>query len=308
MAKYNIRSVSMKRRLLASVLVTALLLTGLTACGKKKDSNPVVVSSKDFTESIVIGEIYALALENNGIPVERKLKLGFAVVRDAIKNGEIDLYPEYTGTGLLTVLNEDPIYDPQQCYDAVKKGYKEKFNIDWLAHSDVNDAEGLAITKAAADQYGIKTFSDLWAHASELNFAANGEFYESEGAYKRLVEVYGEPKFKDALTMDHVLTYQAARDGKVDAISVYTTEGNLAGGDFVILEDDKGAWPPYYLVPIIRNEALKAHPEAEGILDKVTATFTDENVIAMNAKVDIDGDEYEDVAKDYYDSIKGIFK
>ncbi len=297
-----------RRRIIASVLVAAMLLTGLTACGKKKDSNPLVVSSKDFTESILIGEIYALALEDNGVPVERKLKLGFAVVRDAIENDEVDMYPEYTGTGLLTVLNADPIYDPQECYDAVKKGYKEKFNIDWLAHSDVNDAEGLAVTKAVADKFGIKTFSDLWAKAPEINFAANGEFYESEGAYKRLVEVYGEPKFKDALTMDHVLTYQAARDDEVDAISVYTTEGNLAGGDFVILEDDKGAWPPYYLVPIIRDEALTAHPEAEDILNKVTATFTDENVIAMNAKVDIDGEEYEDVAKDYYDSIKSIFE
>lgn len=297
-----------RRRIMACVLAASLLLTSLTACGKKKDSDPLVVSSKDFTESILIGEIYALALEDNDVPVERKLKLGFAVVRDAIENDEIDMYPEYTGTGLLTVLNEAPIYDPQECYDAVKKGYKEKFNIDWLAHSEVNDAEGLAITKTVADQYGIKNFSDLWANAAELNFAANGEFYESEGAYKRLVEVYGEPNFKDALTMDHVLTYQAARDGEVDAISVYTTEGNLAGGDFVILEDDKGAWPPYYLVPIIRNDALTAHPEAEEILNKVTATFTDENVIAMNAKVDIDGEEYEDVAKEYYDSIKSIFE
>lgn len=300
----------MKKRILLSFMVLSMIAGLLTGCSKKSssDTEPLVIGSKDFTESIVIAEVYALALEDAGVPVERKLQLGSSVIHDAIVNDEIDFYPEYTGTGLITRLGEEPIYDPEECYEAVKKGYAEKFDITWLAHSDVNDSEGLAMLKTTAQQYGITTFSDLWSNASNLTFAANGEFYEQAGIFDRLQEVYGASSFKDAVTMDHTLTFQATKSGEVDAISVYTTEGNLADDEFLILKDDKNCWPPYYLVPIIRNDALKANPKVEEIVNKVTATFTDENVIAMNAKVDIDGEEYSDVAKEYYDSIKDSLK
>lgn len=301
----------MKKRILVCFMLMLLVVNLFAGCSKKSsagDSSPLVIGSKDFTESIVIAEIYALALEDAGVKVERKLQLGSSVIHDAIVNDEIDFYPEYTGTGLITRLGEEPIYDPEECYEAVKKGYADKFDITWLAHSDVNDSEGLAMLKSVADKYGITTFSDLWSHASELTFAANGEFYEQSGIFDRLQEVYGTASFKDTVTMDHTLTFQAAKSGEVDAISVYTTEGSLAVGDFLILTDDKNCWPPYYLAPIIRNDALKAHPEVQEIVDKVTATFTDENVIAMNAKVDVDGEDYSDVAKEYYDSIKDSLK
>jgi osmoprotectant transport system substrate-binding protein len=299
----------MRKKFLTSIVALTMLATLLTGCSNtsktaSSDDSPLVIGSKDFTESIIIAEVYALALEDNGVKVERKLQLGSSVIHDAIVNDEIDFYPEYTGTGLITRLEEDPIYDPEECYEKVKASYTEKFDITWLAHSNVNDSEGIAMLSSDAEKFGIKTFSDLWAQSSNIVFGANGEFYEQAGVFDRLQEVYGEVSFKDAVTMDHTLSFQAAKSGDVNAISVYTTEGSLAGGDFVILEDDKACWPPYYLAPIIRNDALNAHPEVAEIVDKVTATFTDENVIAMNAKVDNDGEEYSDVAKEYYESIK----
>lgn len=303
----------MRKKILTSIIALVMIGTLLVGCSgeSKKTSNdaaPLVIGSKDFTESIIIAEVYALALEDAGVKVERKLQLGSSVIHDAIVNDEIDFYPEYTGTGLITRLGEEPIYDPQACYEKVKAGYAEKFDITWLAHSNVNDSEGLAMLATVADEYGIKTFTDLWAQAPNLVFGANGEFYEQAGIFDRLQEVYGAVSFKDTVTMDHTLSFQAAKSGDVDAISVYTTEGSLAGDEFVILEDDKACWPPYYLVPIIRNDALEAHPEVVEIVDKVTATFTDENVIAMNAKVDVDGEEYSDVAVEYFESIKDSLK
>lgn len=303
----------MRKKILTSIVALVMIGTLLTGCSgesKKASSNssPLVIGSKDFTESIVVAEVYALALEDAGVKVERKLQLGSSVIHDAIINDEIDFYPEYTGTGLITRLAKDPIYDPQECYEVVKAGYAEKFDITWLAHSNVNDSEGLAMLATVAQEYGIKTFSDLWGQAPNLVFGANGEFYEQAGIFDRLQEVYGTVDFKDKITMDHTLSFQAAKSGDVDAISVYTTEGSLAGDAFVILEDDKACWPPYYLAPIIRNDALEAHPEVAEIVNKVTATFTDENVIAMNAKVDVDGEEYTDVATEYYDSIKASLK
>lgn len=276
----------------------------VTEAAETSSSDPVVIGSKDFTESIIIAEIYALALEDAGIPVERKLQLGSSIIHDAIVNDEIDFYPEYTGTGLINRLSADPIYDPEECYQVVKEGYAEKFDITWLEHSNVNDAEGLAIPTTVANEYNLNTFSDAWAVADQLVLAGNGEFFEQPDVYGRLMEVYGEVDFKDNVTMDHTLSFTAAKNGEVDIISVYTTEGSLAGDDFKVLEDDKQCWPPYYLTPIMRNDALSAHPEVEAIVNKVTATFTDENVIAMNAQVDVDGEDYGDVAADYYDSIK----
>lgn len=293
------------KKVLVKSLLAMFILFGVLGCGEKEDTKALVVGSKDFTESIIVGEIYALALEDAGINVERKLQLGSSVIHDAIINKEIDFYPEYTGTGLITRLGLEPIYDPEKAYETVKKGYADKFEITWLAHSSVNDSEGLAMLAATADKYGIKTFSDLWEKAPKLVFGANGEFYEQAGILDRLEAIYGEDNFKKKITMDHSLSFEAAKSGEVDVISVYTTEGNLVGDNFVILKDDKKCWPPYYLSPIIRNDALKEFPEAQKIVDKVTATFTDENIIAMNAKVDIDGEEFSDVAKEYYESIKG---
>ena len=294
------------KKLFSILSISLLAITLLAGCGSKSSSEeePLIIGSKDFTESIILGEIYALAIEDAGIPVERKLQIGSAVVHDAIINDEIDFYPEYTGTGLINRLKLDPIYDPEACYEAVKEGYAENFDITWLAHSSVNDAEGLALPIEVAEKYDIKTFSDLWANASELVLGANGEFYAQPDIFGRLQEVYGKVNFKDTVTIDHNLSFKAALSGDVDIISVYTTEGSLSGGDFRVLIDDKNCWPPYYIAPIIRDDALETHPEVESIVNKVTSTFTDEIVIRMNARVDVDGEEFIYVAKEYYDSIK----
>ncbi len=306
----------MKKRALTLFLALTLIISTLTLTACKgsdtkspgTSSEPVVIGSKDFTESIIIAEIYALALEAAGVPVERKLQLGSSIIHDSIMNNEIDFYPEYTGTGLISRLGAEPIYDPEECYQEVKKGYAEKFDITWFDHSNVNDAEGLAVSTAAAQKYSLETFSDAWAVADQLVLAGNGEFYEQPDIYNRLMEVYGKVDFKDTLTMDHTLSFTAAKNGEVDVFSVYTTEGSLAGGDFKVLKDDKQCWPPYYLTPIMRNDAIKAHPEVEAIVNKVTATFTDENVTGMNAKVDVDGEDYSDVAADYFATIKDSIK
>ena len=306
----------MKKKVLAAAL-SAVMALGMGACVNAGSADPVaetadktekgedslIVGSKDFTESLILGEIYAAALEDNGVPVTRKMSLGSQVVNDAITAGDIDTYPEYTGTGLLRDLQEDPIYDPDELYQAVKDKFEEKWQITWLDPADVSDAEGLAMLKTRAEELGITTFSEAWAQSADLKLCGNGEFFTQVSTYPRLQEIYGQDSFEQ-VTMDHALAFTAARSGDVDIISVYTTEGNLADGDFLILEDDKQAWCPYNICPIIRDDALAKFPQAAAIMNAVTATFTDENVIQLNAAVDLDGEDYEDVAEDYYDSIK----
>lgn len=166
------------------------------------------MGSKDFTESLILGELYSLALENAGYKVERKLNLGSAIVHNSIISGEIDFYPEYTGTGLLTILKESPKFDSQAVYDEVSAKYKEKFKLIWLNPSTANDSQGLVITRKAADQYHIHTISDLQKNASQIRFASQGQFDERVDGLPALVKVYGDFNFKERKLYDNGIKYE----------------------------------------------------------------------------------------------------
>ncbi len=289
------------------LLLCLLLVVGtFSACGGKSDSNTIVVGSKDFTEGKILSELYALALEDAGYKVSRKFDLQTALIHSAIVNKEVDFYPEYTGTGLLTVLKMDPIFDPDAVYDTVKKEYKAKFNIDWLNRSNVNDGQGLVITQKASDAYGIKTLSDLQQNAKQIRFASQGEFDDRSDGLPALVAKYGEFDFKSKAVFDNSLKYDVLKQDEADVTVCYTTEGQLASGEFLVLEDDKKVWPPYHIAPIIRGEVLSGHADLAELINAITAQLTPENVIQMNAKVDLDQQEYEDVAKEFFVQIRDV--
>lgn len=274
-------------------------------CGSKgASSDKVVIGSKNFTENEIVAEIYALALEDAGIDVERKFDISSSVVHTAITSDEIDLYPEYTGTGLIAVLEEDPLTDAQAVYDEVKKQYEDKFKITWLDYSPANDGQGLVIRTAAAEKYNISTISDLQKHATELRFASQGEFDERADGIPALEKVYGPFDWKSSTVYDNSLKYQILEKDEGDVIPASTTEGNLVDDQFTLLEDDKHVWPPYNLAPIVRDEVLNAHPEIEDTLNKISPKITTEEITKLNAKVDVDKESYKDVAKEFYDSIK----
>lgn len=293
-----------------SVILTAVSLTacgGGTSTGSEgtaanTSSTPLIVSSKDFTESLVLGEVYALAFEDAGIKVDRKLNLGSSLVHDAIVNKQIDFYVDYTGTGYLTDLGKEAISDAQKVYDTVKEEFEKQWQITWLTPSNVNDSEGMFMLKSKADALNIHTYSDLWAHASELKLGAFGEFYEN--LYPKMKKVYGDVKFQKELTIDYALNFEACRKGEIDVFNQYSTNGQLSSGEFEQLKDDKNVWPPYYICPLIRDDALKNWPKAEEVANAISALLTTDDMIKMNKAVDVDGEDYEDVAADYYDSIK----
>ncbi|MCH3963457.1 MAG: glycine/betaine ABC transporter substrate-binding protein [Clostridium sp.] len=296
----------LKKTILLSLTATFLLTASLTGCGSKSgttssDKPTIKVGSKNFTESLVLGELYADALENAGYKVERKLNLSDSVVHSSLVKGEIDLYPEYTGTGLQSILKEQPKFDAKQVYDEVSKKYKEKFNLIWLDPSSGNDSEGLVITKKASDKYNIHTISDLQKNAGKLRYASQGEFDVRADGMPRLTKVYGPFNFKDKKIYDNGIKYDVLHNDKADVAVAYTTEGQLRKDEFVVLKDDKQAWPPYNVAPVVRKDILDKNPEIKDILNKVTAKLDDKTLIELNAKVDIDKEEYATVAKDYFD-------
>ncbi|WP_420543262.1 glycine betaine ABC transporter substrate-binding protein [Streptococcus equinus] len=270
-----------------------------------KASTTIRVGSKDFTESLVVSEIYALALEDNGYKVDRVSNISSSLIHKSLVNDEIDLYPEYTGTALLTILGDDMETDPDKVYQTVKKEYEEKYNLTWLNYSEANDSSGLAMRKETADKYNIKTISDLQKNASNIRMASQGEYEEREDGLPALEKVYGEFNWKSSKVYDNSLKYQILENDEADVTPAYTTEGRLAETDkFVLLEDDKRVWPPYNLAPVVRDNVLEANPSIKKILNKVSAKLDTETVTKLNAKVDVDGEEYTDVAKEFYDSIK----
>ena len=298
-------------------MMACLMIILLMACGRQAgsensqtnnvttESTVIRVGSKDFTENLIVAELYAIALEDAGYDVDRVMNIAGSVVHSSILNDEIDLYPEYTGTGLISILGMSPMTDAEEVYQTVKEEYEKQFNLTWLDYAKANDSQGLFISKRAADKYGIRNISDLQKNASKLRFASQGEFDEREDGLPGLEKVYGTFTWKSAAVYDNGLKYQIVDNDEADVAPAYTTEGMLADKDkYLLLEDDKGMWPPYNLAPVVRDDILAANPEIAEILNQIDATLDTETITALNAKVDIDKEEVEDVAAEYWESIK----
>ena len=294
------RSTTMKKRTIHYAAIAALGMSLAFPAGVSA-ADTIRVGSKDFTENEIVAELYALALEDAGYDVERIFDIAGSVNHTSIVNDEIDLYPEYTGTGLISILQLDPITDPQEVYDTVKEAYEEQFSLTWLDYAQANDGQGLFISKAASDEYGITTITDLQANAQNLRFASQGEFDEREDGLPGLEKIYGPFNWKSSKIYDNGLKYNVVENDEADVAPAYTTEGRLAEADkFVLLEDDKQAWPPYNLAPVVRDDVLEEAPDIPEILRAINAALDTETITALNAQVDVDKEEYEDVAAVFF--------
>lgn len=274
--------------------------TNSTANSTEGSNAPIVVASKDFTEEFILGEMYALLLENGGYQVERKINLGGTpVVQQALVNAEVDLYPEYTGTGLLTVLKLPVMTDPAEVFQAVKAGYEEQFKLTWLDPAPMNNTQALAMAKARATELGITTITEMAAVADQLVMAAPPEFVEREDGYPGLQRVYGDFEFKEVLSVDAGLRYQALLNNEADVVVAFGTDGEIVANDLVLLQDDKGLWPPYQVAPVVRQAVLDANPKIAEILNQLAPLLTNETMQKLNYEVSGNQREPADVAKEF---------
>jgi osmoprotectant transport system substrate-binding protein len=269
-----------RRRSLA--LIGAAL--ALPSCGgaKQRAGDAVRVGSKNFGENIIVGEIYAAALERAGFPVERHMNLGSTqIAMAAMERGDVDLYPEYTGTGLIDVLHLQPIRDAKMLYQRVRMQYQERYGMTWLAPSPANDSQGLVVTKAVADR-GVRTLSECATAAQQLRLAAVPEFVARADALPGLQKFYGGFKFKDVKTYDIGLQYDALERGDADVATAFTTDAQIPEYGLALLEDDRHFWPAYNIAPVVRNEALRSHPKIAAILNALAPKITTQRMAAMN--------------------------
>lgn len=285
---------------LSVLLIILTLVISLGGCGKTAAGKKVIVGGKDFTEQDILVHLVSELIENKtDIEVERKGYLGgSSIVAKSIETGDLDMYVEYTGTALISVLGEEVINDPDEVYELVKKRYSDEKQIEWLKPLGFNNTFAITMKKSKAEELGIKTLSDLAEHAPNLVFAATQEFLERNDGYNSMQEVYGI-KFKEAKGMDPGLCYAAVRDDKADVNVSFATDGRIPAFELVILEDDKSFFPPYYASPIVRKDTLEKYPELEEVLNSLADKLTDGEMAKLNASVDIDQKDPKSVAKEW---------
>ncbi len=296
----------MKNKILVSALALIMAAT-LVGCGTK--TKKVVVASKPMTEQYILAEmITALIEDNTDIKVEKKLGIGGGTsnIQPAMIKGEIDIYPEYTGTGWLFVLKKDLIKDPVKLYQEVKKEYSSKYGIKWLGLYGFNDTYALAMKKSVSDKLNINTYSDLASKSDNLRLGSEPDFFEREDGYKGLVSEYGF-KFKEKKQVDIGLKYEAINSDNVDVINAFSTDALLKKYDLKVIADDKNFFPSYFATTLIREDTLKKYPELEAVLNKLEGKISDGEMTQMNYLVEGEKKDPKNVAVEFLKS-KGLLK
>lgn len=289
-----------KMRYIALVLVLVMMVSLFTGCSSKKG---VVVASKQFTESIVLGEIIAQLIEaKTDIPVTRKMNLGdTAVLIPAMQNEEVDIYFEYSGTMYGTILSQEllPGMTSEEVMTASRQQMDEKFGITVFDAVGNNNTYALAMKTDKMQELGVTKISDLSALAPELLFGGNHVFYTRvQDGYEGVTKTY-DLNFKDSLMMDKTLLYEAIDKGELDVIVVFGTDSLLKKYEMTVLEDDKMVFPPYQGAPICLNSTLEEYPELNEVLNLLVGLISDEVAQDLNYQVDVEQRAVEDVAREF---------
>jgi glycine betaine/choline ABC-type transport system substrate-binding protein len=268
------------------------------------DGKSITVGSKNFTEQFVLGEIYSQALEAAGFTVKKQLNLGSELIAyKALQAGKVDAYPEYTGTALTSffgVKTADVPRDAQKAYEDTKAGFAKK-DITALAPTPFENTYRLGMTKEGAAKVGNPTkISDLSDSAKDLSITGFPECKQRQDCLLGVEDTYGL-KFKKFVTSEQ--KYQVLDSGDADVAFIFTTDGDLASGKYAILDDDKKFFPPYNVTFAIRDEALQnIGPEGQKVVEDVQKPLTEKVMQELNARVDVDKQKPEEVAKAYLQS------
>ena len=291
------------------VIVAVLIVLGLAvAVWRMPQRVDVVVGGKDFTEQEILTEVLAQLIEaQSDLTVARKPFLGGTMVCfNALKAGDLDLYAEYTGTGLVNILNREAIADPQQSYRVVKEAFAKQYGLAWLKPFGFNNTYTLTMRRQQAEELGIQTFSDLAKHLKSgkeptLSAAFTAEFLDRPDGYKGLAKAYGLTFADEPKQLDPGLMYQACADGSVDVICAFATDGRIAAYGLATLQDDRRFFPPYFAAPLVRQATLQKHPELEELLNRLAGRIDDRTMQKLNYEVDRKENprRVRDVARDF---------
>jgi osmoprotectant transport system substrate-binding protein len=263
-------------------------------------SERLVVGSKAFTESILLAEMMAQLVEQHTrLEVIRRANLGGThICFEALRTGDIDVYAEYTGTGLMAILQLEAVNDERRALDIVRREFAERWGLVWLEPLAFNNSYALAMTQQQAAALGIRTISDLRQH-NELRVGLTAEFMARSDGWPGLVQTYALAFDEEPRSMEAGLMYGAVERREVDVIGAYATDGRIEKMKLRVLEDDRGFFPPYQAAPLIRRDVLARFPELRATLNVLSGRISDAEMRALNAAVDIHGRDPTEVAAEY---------
>ena len=287
------------KRLLSAGLALAMTLA-LCACGTTSGENagrdtasgePVRIATKPMTEQYILGEMLGLLIEQAGYDVEitKGVGGGTSNIQPAMEAGEFDLYPEYTSSGWVLVLDHQAEgVDDEAMFTQLQEEYEENFGMTWVGIYGFNNTFTVAVRGDTAEQYGLETTSDLAAVAGELTFGGNPDYIEREDVFGALCQTYG-------------LEFQALAGGDIDVTNAFTTDAQLANPDtdLVALADDKHLQVNYFCSTVVRQDALEKFPGLEDVLLQMDGILNDQEMASLNYQVEVEGLDEQDVARDF---------
>jgi osmoprotectant transport system substrate-binding protein len=300
-----------------AVVVMAALCVVMLA-GTSFGAGPVRVASKDFTEQVILGKIMVTLLNDRGIPVEDRTSLGGTNVnREALEQGQIDVYMEYTGTAWLSFFKKkEMVRDGMELLRKVREEDAAK-GLVWLNPAMFNNTYAIIMKAETADSLGITTLSEwaAWTRANpgQMSVSTNAEFYSRVDGFKGMMEYYGLEFGKDipdanVVKMETPLAKKAVRDGQVKCGMAFATDGEIKDYNLVVLTDDKNYFPIYNPAPVVREEALKAHPQLKSVLNEIGASLDTLTMTRLNYLVNVNGEKPEAVAKNWLTGVGLIIK
>ncbi len=273
------------KKLITIVVLCCFAVTALAGCGSNKtETEPIRIGAKSMTEQMILQEILAQLIEaKTDLTVERIAPIagGTSNIQIAMENAEIDLYPEYTGTGWLTVLKHPETQDADYMFAELDKQYNENFDMSWVGLYGFENTYTLAVRAETAQQYGLTKISDLAAVSDQLIFGANFDYFEREDGYAKVCATY-DLQFKDTAEVDMGLKYQTLVEKKCDVLNAYTTDSQIAEFGLVTLADDKKLFTDYRCSTVVRNDVLKAHPELKDVLMLMDGLISNAEMTQMN--------------------------
>jgi osmoprotectant transport system permease protein len=283
----------------AAVIIMAALFFS-TGSATSSGARQVVVASKDFTEQRILGELVAQAIEaRTGIAVERRFELSGDICHRGIVAGEIDAYVEYTGTAFTAILKHDPITDPREVYNQVKREYESQFGLEWLDPLGFNNTFAILVRGDDAQSLGLKTISDAARYAPRWRAGFGQDFMSRQDGYPGFARTYGLKFAEPPREMDLSITYQALANRQVDLIAGNSTDGLIDKLGLFQLEDDRRYFPPYEAAPIVRKEILERYPEIRDAIKRLVGKLTDAEMRRLNYAVDSEKRDVKEIVREF---------
>jgi osmoprotectant transport system substrate-binding protein/osmoprotectant transport system permease protein len=283
------------------LLVALVLATALAQDAPR--ARPIVVASKPFGESYILCEMFAQLLEARGFRVDRRPGLGATEIAfEALRNGSIDVYPEYTGTGLLAILGDTTRRTPAQAFTHVASTFRRQFGVTWLPPLGFENTYAISVRRETATQYSLRTLTDLARVAPSLRAGFTADFIGRHDGLPGLSRAYGLA-FREVRPLLAAVKYQALASGGVDVIDGYSTDGLIARYDLVVLADDRGFFPPYQAAALVSASVAREEPRAIAALAELSGRIDGAMMRAVNRRLEVDGVSVGLVARAALDSL-----